>query len=109
MHESKEQQPSDFLSLSATVTGKWSAWLLLMSLLPILLNTLAVMPQTDQRAGLELAQQVYNLTVFLCVFSSGITGLWAIVRKRERYWVLFTSVLLLVLALALNIGSMFEG
>ena len=109
MHESKEQQPSDFLSLPATVTGRWSAWLLLMSLLLILLNTLVVMPQTEQRTGLELAQKAFNLIVFLCVFSSGATGLWAIVRERERSWVLFISLLLLVLALALNIGSMFEG
>ena len=109
MHESKEQKSSDFLSLPSIGIGKMSAWLLFISLVLILLNNLVLMPQTEQRTGLELAQNAFNLIVFLCVCSSGVTGLWAIVMKHERSWVLFISVLLLILAIALNVGELVNG
>lgn len=109
MHELKEKQSSGFLLLPSTGIGKWSAWLLLISLVLILLNNFVVMPQTEQRTGRELAQNAFNLIVFLCVCSSGVTGLWAIVMKHERSWVLFVSVLLLILAIALNVGSLVNG
>lgn len=108
MHESEERQPSSFRSFPAPRTGKWSAWLLLLSVLLILLNALVFMPQTEQR-NLELAQRALNLIIFLCVFSSGFTALWAFVIKRERSWALFISVLLLILAIALNLGPLFNG
>jgi hypothetical protein len=96
------------MSSGGTVLGS-GFWLLLISLVLILLNTLVVMPQTEQQTGLELAQKIFNLFVFLCVFSSGVTGLWAIVMERERSWVLFIALLSLVLAIGLNVGSLVNG
>jgi len=103
------KRASGFLSLPSTGVGKWSAWLLLISLVLILLNNLVVMPQTEQGTSLELAQRAFNLAVFLCVVFAGVTGLFAIVMKRERSWALFVSVLLLVLATAFNLGPLVHG
>ncbi len=102
------KRASGFLSLPSTGVGKWSAWLLLISLVLILLNNLAVMPQTEQGTSLEPAQNAFNLAVFLCVVFAGVTGLFAIVIKHERSWALFVSALLLVLAAALNLEALVQ-
>lgn len=70
----------------------------------ILLNNLVVMPETEQRASLALAQKVFNLGVFLCVALAGVTSLFAIVMKRERSWVMFAAVLLFIVAVGFNLG-----
>jgi hypothetical protein len=103
------ERASGFLSLPATEVGKWSAWLLLVSLGLILLNNLVVMPLTKQGASLELVQRAFNLVVFLCVLSSGVTGLFAIVMRGERSWAVFLAVLLALAAAALNVGSLVRG
>ena len=98
------KRASGFLSLPSTSIGKWPAGLLVLSLVLILLNTLVVMPVTELRTGLELAQNVFNFATFLCVASSGISGLLALVMKRERSWAVFVAVLLFILAVGLNLA-----
>lgn len=103
------QRGSGFLSLPSTGVGKWSAWLLAVSLALILLNNLVVMPQTEQQANLELAQKAFNLAVFLCVAFAGVTGLFAIVMKRERSWAVFAAVLLFIVAVGLNLAECLDS
>jgi cytochrome bd-type quinol oxidase subunit 2 len=103
------KRTTGFLSLPSTGVGKWSAWLLLVSIVLVLLNNLVVMPHTEQRTSLELAQRAFNLAVFLCIGLAGGTGLFAIVSKRERSWVAFVSVILLVVAIAFNLGPLLHG
>lgn len=98
-----------FLSPPSTGVGKWSGWLLLISLALMLLHNLVVMPEAKQRTSLELAQRGFSLAVFLCVVFAGVTGRFAIVVKRERSGALFVAVLLLVLATALNLGPLVHG
>ncbi|MCR4414686.1 MAG: hypothetical protein NUV77_19905 [Thermoguttaceae bacterium] len=99
------KRASGFLSLPSSGVGKWSAWLLVVSLVLILLNNLVVMPNTERQTGLELAQQAFNRAVFLCVAFAGVTGLYAIVMKRDRSWALFVAVLLFVVAVGFNLGA----
>lgn len=103
------KRASGFLSLPSTGVGKWSAWLLLVSIVLVLFNNIVVMPRLEQQASVELAQQAFNLAVFMCFFLAGLTGLFAIVSKRERSWVAFVSVLLLVVVAAFNAGPLFHG
>jgi len=98
-----------FLSLPASRIGKWSAWLLVVSLILVLLNNLVIMPRTEQNTDLQLAQRIFNLFVFLCAIAAGLTGLLAVVIKRERSWVLFVSILLLIFAVAMNAGPLLYG
>jgi len=102
--QNTQKRSSGLASLPSTSIGRWSAWLLLIAVALILLNNLVVMPETEQRTGLELAQQLFNLAAGLCIVFAGVTSLLAIVKKRERSWVLMLSVLLLVFALAFNLG-----
>lgn len=103
------KRASGFLSLPATGVGKWSAWLLVVSLVLILLNNLVVMPETEQRPSLELTQKAFNLSVFLCVAFAGVTSLFAILMKRERSWVMFAAVLLFIVAVGFNLGAYLDS
>ncbi len=94
------------MSLPASRIGKWSFGLFLVSLILILLNNLVAMPWTERHESLSRFQDVFNLVVFLCLFFSCLGNLAVIVMKKERSLVLYISVLLLVLSLAMNIGPL---
>ena len=81
----KPKPAAGFLSLPASRIGKWSAWLLVVSLILVLLNNLVVMSQTEQNTDLELAQRIFNLFVFLCVVASGLTGLLAVSSSANAH------------------------
>ncbi|MDH4139938.1 MAG: hypothetical protein OEV43_05140 [Coriobacteriia bacterium] len=98
--------PSPFLSLPSTSVGKWSARLLLLSLVLALLNSFVVMPVTEQRTSLELAQAVFNFAAWLCVASAGTSGLFALVVKRERSWAVVLSVVILALTVGLMVTDL---
>ena len=101
-----QKRASGFLSLPSTRMGKWSARLLLLAVVLALLNTLVVMPFTEQRADLELPQTVFTFAVFLCVTAAGISGVFALVMKRERSWAVVVSVLLLIVVMALMLQDL---
>jgi hypothetical protein len=103
------QRGSGFLSLPSTGVGKWSAWLLVGSLVLILLNNLVVMPETERRISLEFAQNAFNLTVFLCVALAGLTGLFAIVMQRERSWATFVAVILFIVVVGFNLAPYLDS
>ena len=103
------KRASGFLSLPSTGAGKWSAWLLVVSLVLILFNNLVVMPETERQTSLELAQRAFNLAVFLCVAFAGVTGLFAIVVKRERSWAVFVAVLLFIVAVGFNLAPYLDS
>jgi len=103
---STRKRAAGFLSLPTTSIGKWSAGLLLLSLVMVLLNTIVVMPVTEQRAGLELAQTLYNAVTGMCVVASGVSGLFALVMKRERSWVVVVAVLVFASVIALMLQDL---
>lgn len=96
------KRASRFSSLPSTITGKWSAGLLLLSLVLILLNML---PPAEQGAGPEWPQAVFNLVTFLCVVSAGVCGLIALVMKRERSWAVIVAVLLFLLVVGFELAE----
>lgn len=103
------KQPSGFLALPVTRLGKWSAWLLVISIALILVNNVAVIPATEQASGLDAVQSVVNLTVFLCAAAAGITGLLAMIMKHEHSWAVYVAVMLLLFALAMNLVELLPG
>lgn len=97
---------SGVFSLPSTRLGRWSAWLFVQSIILILINNLIVMPYTEQAGGLDLAQRIFNLMVFLWIAAAGLTGLVALIWKRERSVVVFLSLFLLLFALTMNLMPM---
>lgn len=97
-----------FFARPSTQVGRWSAWLLIVSIVLIVLNSAVVMPATESASGLESVQRVINLGVFLCLAAAGAAGATGIVAKRERSWVAFVAFGLFALGLLLNLASLFE-
>lgn len=91
---------SGFLALPSTRTGNWSARLLLLSLVLMLLNTTLVLPAIEQRPGFELTQRSVSSVIMLFVLATGATGLFALVKKRERSWVAILAVLFFLTVIA---------
>ena len=100
------KRASGFLSLPSTSVGRWSAGLLLLSVVLVLLNNLVVMPFTEQRTGLETPQSIFNLAVFLFVAGAGLSGVFALLAKRERSWAVILAVILLVFVVAVVAADM---
>lgn len=99
------ERSSGFLTLPSTSIGKWSAGLLLLSVALMLLNTLLVMPMTEQRTGLELAQAAFTWAVVLSLVSAGVSGLFALVVKHERSWAVIVAVLLAAVVMGAELVS----
>jgi F0F1-type ATP synthase membrane subunit a len=91
---------SSFLSMPTTVLGRWSAWLLVLSIVLVLVFNLVVLPA----ALPEMAENAVGLTLFTCFLASGVTGFLAIVMKHERSWVAFLATVLFLAVLAMNLG-----
>lgn len=94
---------SGLFALPLTRVGRWCAGLLAVSVVAAVLNTALLMPFTESRAGLWTVQRVVDLVIGLCVLASGGAGLWAVIRQRERSWVLFLAIALTAAVLTLNI------
>ncbi len=103
---SPPKPPSGVFSLPSTRLGWWSGGLFVQSLILILLNNLIVMPYTEQAGGLDQVQRIFNLIVFLWIAAAGLTGLVALIWKRERSVVVFLCLFLLLFALAMNLMPM---
>lgn len=105
----QQDRAPGLLSLPRTRLGRWSARLLLLSFLLILLNSAAIMPFTEQRGGLDLLQTVFNVAVGLSLVSAGICGAVAWITKAERSWVVVLSMLLLVVLLGMMLQDLATG
>lgn len=61
------------------------------------LNTVAILPFTESRSGLEALQGVVNALAGGCLVAAGVGGVAAVVGRRDRSWVLAVAIVLLVL------------
>ena len=103
------KRPSGFLSLPSTRLGKWSAWILAITIALILVNNIALMPVAERTQGLQLFQSVVKLAVLLGVVTCSITGLLAIAVKHERSWTAFLAIALLLFVVAMNVIERLPG
>ena len=102
----KPERASRLFSLPSTRVGKWSSALLAISFVLVVLNTAVVQPITEARVGLHAAQSIYNVVVGLFVVGSGISGLYAVVLKRERSWTVILAVLILTAVIILMVQDL---
>lgn len=100
-----QKRASGFLSLPSTSIGKWSARLLLLSFVLILLNTFVLLPAIEQRTSLELPRIIFSFAILLCVVSTGISGSFALVMKRERSWAVVASVVVAILVMGFALSD----
>lgn len=101
MRQTDRSSVPTFLSLPSTRIGRWSAVLLLVSLVLVVLNSALIMPTTESRAGLGTVQTVINVVIGSCVLAAGVCGLVALFIKRERSWTVFAASVLFFVILAM--------
>jgi len=94
---------STFLSLPKTAVGRWSAWLLLLTLVLLVTSVTLVAPMTECSGGLEAVGSAYNLVTAAILVSAGVTALVAMVRQRERSWVLVAAAVISVLLMGAEV------
>jgi hypothetical protein len=64
------------------------------------------MPQTESVGELDLAQSVFNFSVYCSVAAAGIAGLIAIILKHERPLVVYLSLHLLLFSFAMKVTEL---
>jgi hypothetical protein len=96
---------SGLFAFPSSGLGRVCVGLLVASVVAVVLNSALLMPFTESRVGLETAQWVANLAIGVCLLAAGATGLWAVIRLRERSWLLFLAIGLTLVALVLNIAD----
>ncbi|MHB9003652.1 MAG: hypothetical protein ACYC6C_06250 [Coriobacteriia bacterium] len=96
-------------SLPISSSGRLAAILLAVALAVIVLNAAVIMPFTESRTDMDGVQQVVNIAVALTLLVSGIVGSWAVIRDRERSWVVWLAVALTLVVLIMEITEGLAG
>lgn len=100
------RQPAPrFLSLPVTATGKWSMWVMSVSVILLLLLTLVLLPAFESAPGFAVPHRILTSVTLLGIFSAGITAAIALLKRHERSWPLLLAVLLALGAAALMLGD----
>lgn len=90
-------------ALPSSSVGRVSGGLLLAAVIGVAVNSALIMPLAEGRTGLGAAQSVVNAAIGLCLLAAGVIGAWAVIRLRERSWVLFLAIVLTLVVLLFNI------
>lgn len=98
-----QKRASGFWSLPSTSVGKWSARLLLLTFVLMLLQVFVVMPVTEQRTGLELLGTVFTWVLVICLVSAGISGLFALFMRHERSWAVVLSAFVAIVVMGAEV------
>lgn len=98
---------SDFRSLPSSPMGRTAGWLLLVGVVLAVLNTVAILPFTERRTGLDALKGLVNAVAGGCLVAAGVGGVAAVVGRRERSWVLLLAIVVLVLIVGLMASDLF--
>src|SRR3972149_753053 len=84
---------SHFFEKPHTRLGWWSVVLGLVFVVLFLINSFVFMPTSSDAPWRQVILPFYGIFMMLCGLASGIVGLEAVVRQRERSWLLWVMVL----------------
>lgn len=107
MSNDSKRPSSVFWSLPASPAGKWTTRLLLLTLGLMLANVVVVLPLTERQASLEAARAGFAWIVVLSLLAAGVSGLIALVRGRDRSWVIWTAMLASTLIIGFEVAGIF--
>lgn len=107
-HAGSDSMPGLWM-MPTTRVGRIAAILFAVALAAIVLNAAAIMPFTESRTDMDSVQQVVNLAVALSLLAAGLAGSWAIIRDRERSWVVWLAVAVTLAVLIMEIAEGFAG
>ena len=93
------------LGRPSTRLGWWSVGLAATFWVLWIINTAVFMPATVVAPWRQAVGPFYGISMILCAFSAGIVGLIAVIRRRERSWLVWLTMLPGLFALVFVLGE----
>ena len=87
-----------------TRLGQWAVGLMVTFIILFILNS-AVMMNLPENLRWQPALIAYGFAMLLCGFAAGVAGLIAVIKRNERSWLVWVTVLPMVFVLFLVIGE----
>jgi len=89
----------------STRLGGWSVALAATFLVLFIINATVFMPSTVDVPWRQVVLPFYGIAMLSCGLAAGITGLIAVLRRRERSWLVWLAILPGLLVLFLVLGE----
>ncbi len=89
----------------ATRPGRWAVGLMAAFVVMFLINGAVFMQLSTSSWWQQNIMPFYGVLMVLCGMASGIVGLIAVIRKHERSWLVWLTILPLVFMLFLVLGE----
>lgn len=96
---------SHFFGMPGTKLGRWAMWLGIAFVVLFLVNAFVFMPPTFNPSWGPTILPFYGIFMLLCGLAAGIVGPIAVIRQRERSWLVWLTILPGLFVLFLLIGE----
>jgi hypothetical protein len=94
-----------FLGWPSTRLGWWSVALAATFLALYIINAIVFMPSIVEVPWRQVILPFYGIFMMLCGFAAGIVGLIAVIRRHERSWLVWLTILPGLFVLAFVLGE----
>lgn len=84
---------SNFKERPHTRLGKWAVWLMAAFVVLFLINSFVFMPTSSDAPWRQVVLPFYGIFMLLCGLAAGIVGLISILRRQERSWLVWLTLL----------------
>lgn len=99
------QTESSFLRLPSTKAGWWAVGLAVTYAGMGIINTVFLMDETGDAPWRQTILPYYGLLMVAFGLSAGVVALYAVIRSRERSWLVWLTIVQWVFTLALLVGE----
>jgi len=93
----------------STRLGWWAAGMALAFVIMLIINAAIIVPASENAPNAWWRQTwlpFYFIFILVCGFAAGVVGLIAVIRKNERSWLVWLTILLGALALLVTLGEL---
>ena len=95
-----------FLGWPSTRLGWWSVGLAAAFVVLSVINATVFMPSTDDAPWRHVVLPFYGLAMLSCGLAAGIAGLVAVIRKHERSWLVWLTIMPGLFVIFLLLGEL---
>ena len=96
---------SHFTEKPHTKLGRWAVGLGILFVVLFLINSFVFMPTSSDAPWRQVVLPFYGIFMLLCGLAAGIIGLVAVIRRHERSWLVWLTLLPGLLVLFLVLGE----
>ncbi len=100
-----DQPGSSFLKLPSTKSGWWAVGLAVTYAGMGIINTFVFMRLPEDAPWRQTILPYYGLLMVACGLSAGVAALIAVIRNRERSWLVWLTIIQWVFTLTLLFGE----